>query len=405
MDNKDLNQEISESAPDPVDRLLQEKKPASSGKAIAILALLIALAAVAATGWQWWQTYQGDPEAAKQSASLARLQTTQQQLGQTVAAVEAQLQSDQASGSAVELSQLARQLQQSQGTLDQLQGQAGEDQATINALQGSVRSLEQRLSTNESGLLNVAASTQNSSVELDIAEVDYLLRVANERLQLFSDPTAADLALQAADMQIEAMDDPMFLSVRQRIASARQALASVPRVDRVQLSASITDMQSQLAGLSFRGEEAAQEVPLLADDAGWWENFKYTLSSLVTVKRRAPEDEAMLSLDDKDYLRQGLWLQLESARLALMRNDSSAYTGSLERVRGTVEQFFHTGSSAVQAMLLETTKLQQAEIAPAMPDISAPWTQFRQLRDSRRLLQSAQPVANEGTVESEGTVE
>lgn len=399
MDNKDLNQEISESAPDPVDRLLQEKKPASSGKAIAILALLISVAATAATGWQWWQTYQGNPEAAKQSESLARLQTTQQQLGQTVASFEAQLQSNAAPVSAAEFSELARRLEQSRGTLEQLQGQAGEDQATINALQGSVRSLEQRLSTNESGLLNVAASTQNSSVELDIAEVDYLLRVANERLQLFADPVAADLALQAADMQIEAMDDPMFLSVRQRIASARQTLAAVPRVDRVQLSASISDMQSQLPGLQFRGEEAVQEAPLLADDAGWWESFKYTLSSLVTVRRRAPEDESMLSLDDKDYLRQGLWLQLESARLALMRNDSSAYTGSLDRLRGTVEQFFHTGSAAVQTLLLETTKLQQVDIAPAMPDISAPWTQFRQLRDSRRLLQSTQPVASEDTVE------
>lgn len=399
MDNKDLNQEISESAPDPVDRLLQENKPASSGKAIAILALLISVAATAATGWQWWQTYQGNPEAAKQSESLARLQTTQQQLGQTVASFEAQLQSNAAPVSAAEFSELARRLEQSRGTLEQLQGQAGEDQATINALQGSVRSLEQRLSTNESGLLNVAASTQNSSVELDIAEVDYLLRVANERLQLFADPVAADLALQAADMQIEAMDDPMFLSVRQRIASARQTLAAVPRVDRVQLSASISDMQSQLPGLQFRGEEAVQEAPLLADDAGWWESFKYTLSSLVTVRRRAPEDESMLSLDDKDYLRQGLWLQLESARLALMRNDSSAYTGSLDRLRGTVEQFFHTGSAAVQTLLLETTKLQQVDIAPAMPDISAPWTQFRQLRDSRRLLQSTQPVASEDTVE------
>ncbi len=399
MDNKDLNQEISESAPDPVDRLLQENKPASSGKAIAILALLISVAATAATGWQWWQTYQGNPEAAKQSESLARLQTTQQQLGQTVASFEAQLQSNAAPVSAAEFSELARRLEQSRGTLEQLQGQAGEDQATINALQGSVRSLEQRLSTNESGLLNVAASTQNSSVELDIAEVDYLLRVANERLQLFADPVAADLALQAADMQIEAMDDPMFLSVRQRIASARQTLAAVPRVDRVQLSASISDMQSQLPGLQFRGEEAVQEAPLLADDAGWWESFKYTLSSLVTVRRRAPEDESMLSLDDKDYLRQGLWLQLESARLALMRNDSSAYADSLDRLRGTVEQFFHTGSAAVQTLLLETTKLQQVDIAPAMPDISAPWTQFRQLRDSRRLLQSTQPVASEDTVE------
>lgn len=103
----------------------------------------------------------------------------------------------------------------------------------------------------------------------------------------------------------------------------------------------------------------------------------------------------MLSLDDKDYLRQGLWLQFESARLALMRNDDEVYAASLNRVDDTVEQFFQNGSSQVQAMLLETAGLKQVNIAPAMPDISAPWTQLRQLRDSRRLLQSATPVENQ----------
>jgi uroporphyrin-3 C-methyltransferase len=100
----------------------------------------------------------------------------------------------------------------------------------------------------------------------------------------------------------------------------------------------------------------------------------------------------LLSLDDKDYLRQGLWLQFESARLALMRNDSSVYNGSLDRVSTTVEQFFENGSSQVQALLLGVTALTQVDIAPEMPDISGPWTQLRQLRDSRRLLQSATPV-------------
>ncbi len=49
MDEKQLNHEIDELTTDPVDKLLQEKKPASSGKAIAVLALLVALAAVSAT--------------------------------------------------------------------------------------------------------------------------------------------------------------------------------------------------------------------------------------------------------------------------------------------------------------------------------------------------------------------
>jgi uroporphyrin-3 C-methyltransferase len=399
MDSKQLNEEIEDLKTDPVDRLLQEKKPASSGKGVAILALLVALAAVGASGWQWWQTRLDDPADTTQKESMARLQDVQQQLANSVASFEAQLDAAESPLDAAEFSRRDERLRAVESQLGNIQGQSGEDKASMSALQGSVRSLEQRLSATESGLATVAASSQNSSVELDIAEIDFLLRVANERLHLFADPSAADLALQAADVQIEALNDPMFLSVRQRLASARQDLAAVPRVDRVQLSARLSDMQSEVPGLPFRGEATAQPEPVLAEDAGWWESLKHTLSSLVTVRRRVPEDQSLLSLDDKDYLRQGLWLQLESSRLALMRNDAGAYGASLGRVNDTLEQFFHNGSSEVQALLLEVAALKEVNIAPAMPDISAPWTQLRQLRDSRRLLQSAAPVESGDSIE------
>ena len=399
MDSKQLNEEIDSVTSDPVDRLLQEKKPVSSGKPLAVLALLVALASVSATGWQWWQTRQADPNEATQKESLARLQDTQQKIANSVATFEAQLDAAESPIDAAEFSRRDERLKAVESQLAGLQGQSGEDQASISAVQGSVRSLEQRLSATESGLVSVAASSQNSSVELDIAEIDFLLRTASERLQLFSDPTAADLALQAADVQIEALNDPMFLSVRQRIATSREALALVPSIDRVELSTQLTALQSKVPDLPFRGEAETQPEPVLPDDAGWWESFKQTMSSLVTVRRRVPEDQSLLSLDDKDYLRQGLWLQFESARLALMRNDTSVYSGSLDRVNDTVEQFFKNGSSDVQALLLEVAALKQVNIAPEMPDISAPWSQLRQLRDSRRLLQSASPIESGDPVE------
>ncbi len=392
MDGIPLNEKIENLTDDPVDRLLQEKKPASSGNSIAILALLVAFAAVSATGWQWWQTRTAVPESASQQESLDRLQDAQQQLANSVASFEAQLDTVESPVDTVELSRRNERLLAAESKIADVVGQSAEVQASISAVQGSVRSLEQRLSAAESGLISVASSSQNSSVELDIAEIDFLLRAANERLQLFSDPIAADLALQAADVQIEALNDPMFLSVRQRIATARQALATVPRVDRVQLSSQLTALQLKAAELPFRGETKAAPAPELPDDAGWWESFKQTLASLVTVRRRVPEDQTALSLDDKDYLRQGLWLQIESSRLALMRNDAQAYAGSLDRLNDTVEQFFYNGSSEVQVFLLEVATLKGITIAPAMPDISGPWTQLRQLRDSRRLLQSATPV-------------
>lgn len=385
-------------ADDPVDRLLQDKKPVSTGKPVAILALLVSVAAVSASAWLWWQTRQAGMDDGSQQA-INNLQTAQQQLAESLASLESQVGALESPVDSNVISRQGERLGNVEDRLAGLQAQSAEDQATISAVQGSVRSMEQRLSATESGLISVAASNQNSSVELDIAEIDYLLRVANERLQLFSDTEAADLALQAADLQIEALNDPIYLSVRQRIATARQALAAVPSVDRVQLSARLSKMQSGIPGLPFRGEAVQQVEPELAQDAGWWASFKHTLASLVTVRRRVPEEQSMLSLEDKDYLRQGLWLQLESARLALMRNDANTYIGSLDRVGQTVEQFFEPGSPAVQALLFETADLKGYNIAPQMPDISAPWTQLRQLRDSRRLLQSAAPVASGDGIE------
>jgi len=397
MDIKQLDQDIDDVTDDPVDRLLKEKKPRSSGKPIAILALLVAMASVLATGWHWWQAHQGDPNQATQTEALAHLQESQQQLANAVASFEQQLGAAKSPIDTAEFSRQGQRLRTVEGQLAGIQGQSGEDQASISAMQGNVRSLEQRLSATESGLVSVAASSQNSSVELNIAEIDFLLRTASQRLSLFSDPAAADLALLAADIQLEALNDPMFLSVRQRIATARQTLAALPVIDHVQITAQITDLQSKIPALPFRGEvePQAQAQAELPDDAGWWASFKHTMSSLVTVRRRVPEDQSLLSLEDKDYLRQGLWLQLESARLALMRNDAGGWNGSLDRLSDTMEQFFQSDSTAVQALLREITTLKQVNVAPQMPDISAPWAQLRQLRDSRRLLQSPTPVEAE----------
>jgi len=392
MDDKQLNDKIEDTLTDPVERLLQDKKPSSTGKWVIVLALLLAIVSVAASGWLLWQAYAAGADGVSRQEAVAQLQLKQERLANSVSTFEAQLDATESPVDPAEFSSMGEKVASVERKITAVQGQSTEGMASVAAVQGSVRSIEQRLSVVEAGLVNVAVKSQNSSVELEIAEIDFLLRAANERLQLFSDPIAADLALQAADVQIEALNDPMFLSVRQRIASSRHALAAIPRVDRVQLSAKISELQNNVPALPFRGEAVARPEPELPADAGWWESLKQTLSSLVTVRSRASEDQSLLSLADKDYLRQGLWLQFESARLALMRNDAATYTASLTRVDATLEQFFENGSSPVQAMLLELAAIMPVEIAPEMPDISAAWTQLRQLRDSRRLLQTAPAV-------------
>lgn len=378
---------------DPVDRLLREKKTPSSGKGIAILALLVALAAVSQSAWRWWQEYSTDSSGQTMQESIQQVRNSQQQLFESVNSVQSRVDVLANDVKSDEIATQAGQLVELEKTVDKLNRQSEEDKAAMSAMQGSIRSEELRISAVEAGLINVAANSRNSSVELELAEIGFVLRAASERLQLFSDPEAADLALHAADNLVEALRDPMFLSVRQRIAAARQTLSEVPRIDELELSASISDLQSKIPDLPFKGQVAAAPLTVLPEDAGWWASFKNSLSSLVTVRRRVPIDEELLSLEDKDYLRQGLWLQFESARLSLMRRDDKTFQLSLQRVSDTLNQFFENGASPVQKMMQDLAALQLADIAPEMPDISGPWTQLQQLRDSRRLLNSA-PAAD-----------
>lgn len=396
MDDEQVNEQTDLTTRDPVDKLLNDKQPPPRGRGLAIVALLLALGAGAASGWLWWQEYNKEKTASGIETSVVDLEQKQQALEQTIDRLGQRLDAAAQQVDPGEFARLQSHVRELAGELDGMKRQTAGQKSTEAALQGSVRSLEQRLATTESGLASLAANSQNSAVDLAIEEIDFLLRVASERLQLFADPKAADEALQAADVQIAALKDPLFLSVRQRIADARSALAAVPEIDRVKLSARLSDLQKDIGSLAFSGDNNASPPSRAQADEGWWQSFKRSLASLVTVRRRVPGDRSRLTIADREYLRQGIWLQLESARLALMRRDADAYQASLQRVEATLKQFFDPANSAVKAMQHAVGAMEQIDIAPPMPDISAPWLQLRQLRDSRRLLRSAPAPASGG---------
>jgi uroporphyrin-3 C-methyltransferase len=103
----------------------------------------------------------------------------------------------------------------------------------------------------------------------------------------------------------------------------------------------------------------------------------------VTVRRSAEGEASRLTLEDKDFLRQGLWMQIESARLALMRHDQGSWDDSLSRARSVLERWFDDSSAEYRSVYGELAELLQLNIAPEMPDISGPWMQLQQLRQAR----------------------
>jgi len=376
VNNRDDEQPFDPFALEPEAR--SRRSPAAG---LAWLALLLALIAVAGSGYEWWREWRAGAAASAQQGTIDQQARDQDRLAQRVAAIETRLSEAQQDGTAERLEAQARELQALEGRLAQFE-QAGlaQDQSR-QAVQAALFDLEQGMGNVEKSLAALSARADGPGKRLDIHETESLLRTASERLQLFADPQAAELALALADQRLAALDDPLYLPVRQHIVRSRQALAAVRLPDPVELDGRLESLQERVSGLPFPGERVhEQSAPEPAGELGVWDRFRLMLSGLVTVRRAAPEDEDLLTLLDKDYLRQGLWLQLESARMAVMRRDARVYALALARAADIIGKRFDAADDSVAAALQEIRALGQLEITAEMPDISTPFSLLQDIR-------------------------
>jgi uroporphyrin-3 C-methyltransferase len=269
--------------------------------------------------------------------------------------------------------------------------------------------MQARLIAAEAAAVARPPSRPDTAQQLDLAEVGYLLRLAPERLALFHDLRSADQALELADARLQAMDNPMHIALRQQIADARRALSATSVPNPVAISADLDAVQANLAGLTFGGEAGAVQAATETAPAeiGWWARLKRSMASLVTVRRQTEEANSRLTLDDKDMLRQGLWLQVEGARLALMRHDQAGWQDTLGRAMAALDRWFDEASPEYRAVYSELERLLQLSISPDLPDITGPWAQLEILRQLSPMPESsrAEPESDPGDpVPAEETV-
>jgi len=385
-----VNTDISEIESEIADIPAKEKKPRRGGSALAFLAFIFALAALAGTAWMWWQ----DEMAGEQSddrvfAEIARLESADSELSLKLKQVRGEMESLADDDSSAQIAALHKRLEADGAQVASLDQTIGDQLALSRSLQAAAESMQLRLLATEVALASRSAQELDAGGELDLAEVDYLLRLANERLKLFSDPVAADQALEIADMHLAAMDNPMYLGVRKEIATARGELTAINVPDYVAITSQLDAIQKFTASLPFRGSAPVSQESEPEVETGWWEKVKSVFSNLVTIRRSTAEENKRISLEDKDYIRQRLWLQLEIAHLSLMRREQGAFRNSLEQVRETLATWFDSGDSAYQSANRGIDELLALEIEVDVPDISAPWATLRLVRQGRPGLEPA----------------
>ncbi|UYG07911.1 uroporphyrinogen-III C-methyltransferase [Halomonas sp. M4R1S46] len=273
----------------------------------------------------------------------------------------------------------------SQSALDDLAGrlESGEQQRNA-ALDEAVSTLRSDFSdyrqdvdqTLDKVLQELSSEQQTDERDWLHAEAAYLLRLANQRLQLERDVQGAAALLRTADERLREADNPALMPVRREIASELAALESVPRVDRTGLYLALNAQQEQIAGrpLAQDIEEIAADSTIEEAPSGGWQSqlarFGGELKDLVTVRQHDEALEALISPEQESYLRQSVRLVLEQAQLALLKEEPPLFEASLEKALTLIQGYYDTDDSGVQAVLSRLEELKGRAIRPELPDIS-----------------------------------
>ena len=219
-----------------------------------------------------------------------------------------------------------------------------------------------------------------------LAEAEHYLTVGNAELSLAGRWETAITALQLADEALRQLAEPAFAPVRRQISADLQTLLSAELVDVEGLSYTLGRLAGRVEelpmGLAAPGNFIAAPQRLEDAPSGWnrvWLSLKGALSGMISIERSEETDAAALTAGEQTLIRRQLELQLEMARLGLLRNQGQVFHGGLETATTLLGRHFDGSEAAVQSALALLDEMAELDIEPQRPDISGSLSLLREL--------------------------
>ena len=206
-----------------------------------------------------------------------------------------------------------------------------------------------------------------------LAELDYLLRIADHRARLEHDGAGASAMLDAAADLLGSIDDRALDPVRVAVDASRQTLANAPRVDIDAIHDRLAALRQSVAVAPVKLPKyvPAQATPSPDATHDALSRLLARLGSLVDFRSRdASQPPPLLRADDERYLRLNLMLITEEADVAALRRDDAAYRKSLVELDTAAALYFEPSDDRVARIRDEIAALERLPLAIALPDLS-----------------------------------
>ena len=295
---------------------------------------------------------------------------TQRELAAQIAALEASVGEQQA-----RLNEQQARAKEQQARFNEQNARLTEQKALLNEQQLRISEQQARSAEQQRRLGELSAEDQRA---WQLAEIRYLLRLANQRLIMAGDTQSAEALLRSADNTLRELGDADLHALRAAVAADLAAVRAIPKLDIQGLYLRVEALMREADALVLfeLPERAVATEPPRAEDwqarlAQGYAAAVAKLSEYIVVSRRDVPVEALMDPQYEGLVRQNLRMLLEQAQAAMLSGNALLYRKSLERAEGWVTQFFKEDERSAQAMAEELRRLRDERVAVSRPDLGA----------------------------------
>lgn len=218
-----------------------------------------------------------------------------------------------------------------------------------------------------------------------LAEAEYYMQIANAQLQLAGNPHLASLALGLADERLLQLANPALTDIRRALSLELRSLDVIEKPDTEGVTLTLASLAAvvdslplkQEVVLSDADEEAALDPELTGVDRAL-ASMKSAIDSAISVRRVDETVQPLIAPESQYFLRTNLALQLQAARLAVLRGEETIFRQSLNDAASWLTEYFDTDSAAVRSSLQTIAEIHDSVFSVAMPDISESLRLLRQ---------------------------
>jgi uncharacterized protein HemX len=278
------------------------------------------------------------------------------------------------------LRRLGRQLSDAQAEIETLRSRQGELADSLRGNTDAVGQLQARADEAAQALARLDAAVQGGRARAQLVAVEQLLLIANDRVLLAHDVRGAAVALQSAQDRLGTMAEPKLFEVRKAVADEHAALLALPQADTEAAGLVLNTLIERSGDLPQRSR--APHNPVTTDSSfaetpsgdGLWAHAYDALTAMlkrVFVIRRVDKPvDKLLPPEQEDLVGQILLLKLETARTALLRDDTAAFRGAVTEARAFLADYYRADDPSVQSARAELERLQSLDLSPTPPELT-----------------------------------